>query len=378
MKKVKNMIARNQSIITGEQTLERLMLIKDFPVFFGGTDSPREEDLVADMDWGIDPNTGTIQLTRLIPLDILYQEQHVDGYGPTWQQYYKDFSRYIVSKKQSKILEIGGGNGTLALTATEADRTILWTMVEPNPLFKGNDQIQIIKNFFDSSFKTNDDFNVVTFSQVMEHAYNPREFLMNIANFLKPGGHLIFAYPNLKLWLEEKFTNALNFEHTMFLTDYHLDYLLAKSGFRILDKQKYKDHSFFYDTEFTGITEPFALENKYTEYKKIFTNFIDYHHKLVSDMNQNMARSNNPTYLFGAHIFSTFLFAFGLNKERITSILDNSKLKIGRRLYGTEFMINSPEILRNKGKVNIILKAGIYNEEIASQILSINRDAIIW
>lgn len=379
MKKIQNMIIRDASVINGGKNLELLLELKDFPVFFGCVDSSREDDLVADMSWEIDKDSGIVQLTKLIPLEVLYQEQHVDAYGQTWEQYYNDFAKYIISKKQLNTLEIGGGSGKLALTVTNIDKTIFWTMVEPNPLFQGSDRIKVFNKFFDKNFKSDIDFDSVVFSQVMEHAYDPSEFLDNISSFLKPGKRLIFAYPNLKLWLENKFTNALNFEHTMFLTDYFLDYLLAEKGFNILDKTIYKEHSFFYDVEFIGKKQPFSLENKYSEYKKIFTDFVNYHKDIVDDINKKMVESNIPTYLFGAHIFSTFLFAFGLQTKNIVSILDNSKLKQGRRLYGTDFIVSSPEILKGKGAVNVILKAGIYNDEIKKDILeNINSEVIFW
>lgn len=379
MKKIKNMVVRNRSVVSGKKGLKSILKLKNFPVFFGCVDSPKKDDLVADMNWGIDPDSGMIQLTKLIPLNILYQEQHVDGYGPTWEQYYNDFAQYVVSKKQAKILEIGGGSGVLALIATKADTSVLWTMVEPNPLFSGSARIKVVNGFFNKNFKLKGSFDAVTFSQVMEHAYYPKEFLDSIGNFLKPGGRLIFAYPNLKLWLEKKFTNALNFEHTMFLTDYFVDYLLAKSGFIILDKTIYKNHSFFYDAEFIGKEQPFSLKSKYSEYTEIFVDFVNYHKNMVKDINRKIISSDRPVYLFGAHIFSTFLFTFGLESKNIVSILDNSKLKQGRRLYGTNFIVHSPEILKGKGPVNLILRAGIYNNEIKKDILeNINSEVTFW
>ncbi|MCK4386469.1 MAG: class I SAM-dependent methyltransferase [Candidatus Pacebacteria bacterium] len=379
MKHFTNYIERNKSVITGKENLEHLYTFKDFPIFFGCVNNPQEQDLLADMEWAIDSETGVIQLTKLIPLEILYREQHVDAFGKIWEQYYNDFAKYIISRKQPKILEIGGGNGKLALTVTKTAPSVFWTIVEPNPLFQGNNRIKVINNFFDKNFKSDNNFDAVIFSQVMEHAYDPREFLENISGFLKPEGHLIFAYPNLKLWLKNKFTNALNFEHTMFLTDYFVDYLLAKNGFVILNKTTYKDHSFFYDVKFIGEKQPFTLENKYSEYKKLFMNFISYHKNMVEKINKKINESDAPIYLFGAHIFSTFLIVFGLQSAEISAILDNSKLKQGRRLYGTSFIVDSPEILRGKGAVNVILKAGIYDGEIKKDILeNINPDVTFW
>jgi SAM-dependent methyltransferase len=375
-----NYIIRNKSIITGKENLEQLYTFKNFPVFFGCVDFDSSKDLLVDMSWAICPETGIIQLDKLIPLDILYQEQHVDGTGPIWQQYYADFASYILKQEAKSFLEIGGGAGNLANLVTEHASDIKWTMVEPNPLHSGNQRIKIVPAFFDENFKYPGTVDVVVFSQVMEHAYDPNSFIKNITNFLTVGGKLIFAYPNLELWLKNKFTNALNFEHTMFLTDYFVDYLLVKYGFKINEKYFYKDHSIFYSAEKVekGLSLP-KLENKYEEYKKIFNEFIDYHKFIVNDLNQKIDKADEPTYLFGAHIFSQYLINFGLNTDIIVSVLDNSPLKQDKRLYGTNLMVESPKVLLNKGAVNVILKAGIYNEEIKKDILeNINSEVIFW
>ena len=82
--------------------------------------------------------------------------------------------------------------------------------------------------------------------------------------------------------------------------------------------------------------------------------------------------------MFGGHIFSQFLLNNGIISERIEGILDNSTSKIGKRLYGTNKSIFSPEILSEKQNVALILKAGQYQEEIRKQINKINKNCIIW
>jgi len=46
--------------------------------------------------------------------------------------------------------------------------------------------------------------------------------------------------------------------------------------------------------------------------------------------------------------------------------------KQGKRLYGTGLNVQSPEILKDLDNPIVILKTGIYSQEIKSQILSIN------
>lgn len=374
------LIERNQSVITGKSGLVQLAALKNFPVFFGCVDTRREDDLFADMIWCGERETGVIQLTKLIPLEILYQAQHVDGLGAIWENYYISFSSFIAEQKPTHVLEIGGGQGRLAEMVTAKLPDASWTIVEPNPTFHGSSRIKVFSGFFDENFKLYDSIDTVVFSQVLEHAYDPQIFIGKIAEFLPLGGRLIFAYPNLELWLRKKQTNAINFEHTMFLTDYHLDYLLKRNGFHISVKKEYSDHSIYYVAEkMSEKTEIQLPPSKFAEYKKIFMDFVDHYKQTVEELNAKIEDAHGPLYLFGAHVFSQYLLCFGLNTKRIVSILDNSKPKQGKRLYGTGFNVESPEILRGQVRPIVILKAGIYNEEIKKGILeNINPDVIFW
>ena len=77
-------------------------------------------------------------------------------------------------------------------------------------------------------------------------------------------------------------------------------------------------------------------------------------------------------YLFGAHVFSQTLLNFGIDESIIVSVLDNDIKKQGKRLYGTNLKIQSPEVLGDMNNPTVILRAGVYTEEIKTQILNIN------
>lgn len=367
---------RAESVLTGKANLEQLHCFPNFPVFFGTVDKPATEDLHADMDWAIDPETGVVQLTRLIPLDVLYSEQHVDGCGPTWKTYYEELAAYILSQGPRHVVEIGGGAGVLAKVALSRDPTLHWALMEPNPTISSEGNLEVVKGFFHRSLLEGRRVDAVVFSQVMEHVYNPRQFLRDIAEFLSPGQQLIFAYPNLALWLEKKYTNALNFEHTMLLTDRHLDTLLPEYGLEVVHKAPYREHSFFYTaTKRAHALAVPPMPNLYADYKRLFLDFISHHREMVDQINREIRETDDEVYLFGAHIFSTFLFAFGLDATRIQGVLDNSPTKEGRRLYGTDFSVQRPGILRGKRRVSVILRAGHFNQEIREDIVrNINPD----
>jgi hypothetical protein len=373
-------ITRDKSIITGKNNLEYLYTFKDAPVFMGCVDSDIKKDLFSNMEWEICKDSGFVQLKKLLPLDILYLDQHNDGIGGVWKDHYLAFVEFIKKNNPQHVLEIGGAHDFIAKHYLNSRSDADWTIVEPNPQHIEDSRIKVIKGWFDNNFRLDTPIDAVVHSHVFEHVYEPFSFMQHVSSFLKVGDKHIFSFPNMLPMLENKFTNCLNFEHTVFLTEYFADYILKKTGFKILDKQYYGNpHSIFYATEKVEASADVKLENKYDEYKKIFNDFINYHLEMVKDLNEKIENSQEQVYLFGAHIFSQYLIQFGLKTNKIINILDNSVLKQEKRLYGTNLLVKSPKILTDKGVVNVILKAGIYDDEIRKDILdNVNNKVNFW
>ena len=60
-------------------------------------------------------------------------------------------------------------------------------------------------------------------------------------------------------------------------------------------------------------------------------------------------------------------------------VLDNDKQKQNKRLYGTNLNVRSPKILSEYEKPIVILKVGIYKDEIKKDILeNINPKTILF
>ena len=103
--------------------------------------------------------------------------------------------------------------------------------------------------------------------------------------------------------------------------------------------------------------------------------------KLINDLNEKIININDKQkiYLFGAHVFAQSLIKFGLNTSNISCLLDNDLNKHGKRLYGTDLVVQSPKILESVNNPVVILKAGVYNQEISDDILNnINPNTIFW
>ena len=376
-----HLIKRETCAITHTRDLEDLYTFKEFPVFMGCSSKPENHDLKADMAWSISKSSGLIQLKYLLPLDILYPESHGAGcVGALWNKHHKAFAAYLHQFNLSSVFEIGGSHGILAKEYSEFS-DIPWTILEPNPSPVAGVKARFIKGFFDNRFQYADSFDAIVHSHVFEHIYDPDAFMSYVSNFMEEGKYLIFSIPNMQVMLERKYTNCINFEHTVFITEDDIDYLLSRHGFRLLKKEYFgEDHSIFYAALRDKSVKPQALNpGLYEKNKKVYQDYVEHHENLITALNSQMRGVNQPVYLFGAHIFAQSLIAFGLDTSRIVCLLDNDPNKQGKRLYGTSLFVNSPKVLKEVDRPVVILKAGVYNNEIKEDILSnINSSVIFW
>ena len=374
-------LLRLENVINQKKDLILLHELKEFPVFMGCVEDDISQDLFADQSWSISPDNGIIQLNSLIPLNILYQEEHGSGcIGSLWIEHHQEFTKFIQQFKPKSVLEIGGAHGILSREYFK-ENLIEWTIIEPNPAPADGVTAKFIKGFFDEKFNFDKKIDTIIHSHVFEHVYYPDDFIKNISNFLEEGNKLIFSLPNMEEMLKRKYTNCLNFEHTFFITEPYIEFILSKHGFKRIDKKYFKeDHSIFYyykkDTNQKVIKLPNDL---YSHNKKIYLEYMEYHDQLILDLNNKIHQtpSEYSIFLFGAHVFSQYLIECGLDTSRVICLLDNDINKQNKRLYGTNLEVKSPKILSHEINPIIILKAGVYSEEIKFDILNnINSSAI--
>lgn len=358
--------------------------ISEFPVFMGCTSEAKEIDLHADMTWQISPSNGLIQLKKLIPLDILYSQSHDSGLvGKIWMNHHAAFANFIRKYAPASVLEIGGAHGILSKIYQAESPGVDWTILEPNPIPVEGVTARIIKGFFDDQFELDESVDAVVHSHVFEHVYDPQSFVEHISWFLPEGKFLIFSLPNMEEMLKRKYTNCINFEHTVFLTEPYIEYLLHQHGCRILEHEYFlDDHSIFYacvrDETVRATELPSGL---YEKNKKIYLDYVTYHEDLIQDLNGKIAalKENRKLYLFGAHVFAQHLIGLGLDTSRIECLLDNDPNKQGKRLYGTALHVASPQILEDIEDPVVILKAGIYSSEIKKDIVEkINKSTVFF
>lgn len=362
---------RTHCVIIESEPVEAIYTFRNFPISMNCVDFKASQDQFADMQWGTS-TSGNIQLTQLLDPSLIYTTYHNPGtVGRTWREHHANLCSFICEDYYQDVLEIGGASGLLAENFCELDKNFTWTIVEPSRQTQLKDQRIRFENAFFEQWQTDQQWDVLVHSHVLEHAYNPIGFLKKVNSLLKPGGFQYISIPNMHYWLSNGFTNTLSFEHTFYLDATVLEYLLNKTGFEIVER-RINNHSIVVKAKKIDYTI-----DRQPDFGYIKDLFLEYVNKQKSDVEQiNRELAGRSFYLFGAHIFAQSLFNFGLDSSRVINLLDNDPKKQGKRLYGTNCWVRSPRCLEDVLNPIVVLRGGSYNEEIKESILEINPTTI--
>jgi hypothetical protein len=378
-------ITRNKSILTNKENIEDLKVIKNFPISMSTVPINYNDFRYLDMIYSICKDTGMIQIRNYPTLEDMYPFQHNFSYGDLWKNLFIKFTdtlnKILSGEKNINIIEIGGGECKLANNLLKTnDKINSYKIFEKNSKnINLNNKIEIIDEYFDKHSKFPNNINVVIHSHLFEHVWNPVEFVETIKNNLNFNSYHCFIIPNILKSFSNKYTNAINFEHNFFIIEEYVDIILNNNGFSILKKEYYNDHSIMYFTilnqkKITHKTFP----NLYERNKNLVLNFFNFHENIVKDINLKTKDFNGNLYLFGGHIFTQYLIKFGLDISKVIGILDNCENKNKTVLYGTKFIIDFPNIIKNKENIGIVLRACHYQDAIKKQLLKINKNVIIF
>jgi 2-polyprenyl-3-methyl-5-hydroxy-6-metoxy-1,4-benzoquinol methylase len=365
-------VIRNKCCICESIDLKFFFEILKFPIFMGTTLDSQTEDIFQDQKWVLCDKCGCLQLSELIPLKILYSKEHSAGaVGEIWKNHHKMFAYFILADAPKSICEIGSARCELASIILEENSETTYLIIEPNPL-KVPKKARLITGFIEENLNELANYDAVVHSHVLEHIYNPRLFISDVAKSMKLNSIMYISFPNIAKLIDTRGTNSLNFEHTYFLHPDQLKSLLDVYGLKVLREEKYLDHSYFFKVlkQSNVIAKQHILNISHTAdaFKEMWQDLASF----VHSTNILISKNPIPTFLFGAHIFSQGLISLGLDTKFINGVLDNSVDKQGERLYGSNLEVFSFETIRGIGSVRVILKASHYQDEVRNQIISIN------
>lgn len=356
-------------------------LIPHLPVFTSSVTQDFQEDLFADQIWGECISCGLIQLMKLVPLDVLYSQNHnAEVVGATWSSHHEEFAKFILGHEPRKMLEIGASHGYLSQLLTAKKEDLIYTIIDPNLGGVESPRITRITGFIEEHLEILYGCDIVM-SHVLEHLYNPGDFLNNVAENLRVGDRLFLSTPQIYEWLKLRSPNALNFEHSYYLNIAQIKIHLENLGFELIRHTKYLGHSEFTVFQKVSDNHPSRIGKVFLESdvrKREFLHFINETKDFCIGLNNFFEKEKSGVYLYGASLFSQILLGMGFKETYAISVLDNASYKWGERLYGTRLNVEPVSVLKSSAPINLVLRMGPYQSEIRNQILSINPNVRIF
>ena len=155
------------------------------------------------------------------------------------------------------------------------------------------------------------------------------------------------------------------------------------TGFEVSEIKFFYEHSIFVrlikSELIENIQDMFYSTNTEMEIQGLVQSYSNEINNKVDKINKFMNLEGYQFYLFGAHIFTQYLIALGMNTNNIVGILDNSIEKQGKRLYGSELNVFSPNILNGRSKIALVLPMGNYEYEVIEQLKDLKiADSLIY
>ena len=298
---------------------------------------------------------GLVTFLPFIDPSEIYLEQHNSSIGETWKGHNDLFAKYVFSFEREKIVDIGGGSGNIYKSYINYDPNIKWKIIDLNPTLK-NSNVEIIRGLYTPDHV--EEGSTVITSHFIEHLTDLKGFLIGLRK-RNPKQH-IFTLPNFKQYAKSNYAATLMFEHPYYLTEDYLTYILAVTGWKIEDKQYYKNHSIFFKTVPADLVE---LESTFDSAQDI-VEFLQY----MQDR-ANKVKKVPKFYVFGAHYTYYYLLNMGISEDQIIAVVDNDPSKQNKRMYGTNTKVISSEEI--KEGADVFVEMGPYNEEIINKLNSV-------
>ena len=330
----------NVCVICDSPLNGRECIIENIPVYQGCVDTPIEDDIIQDMHWKECDVCSTIQIINLPREEDVYLKGHAAGIGKVWEDHNEQFIRFIEKNKPVRISEIGGGSGDLARMSS-----IEWRMYEPHPPNEISTyrDIDFIRDFYSHDNARES----IVFSHVLEHLRFPKQMISDI--YSSDTRKIFLAWPQLDKWVEDGIPGAINYEHFFYCTYETLIEFFSTNGFKLQDKEDFENHS-----HFLCFTKSEKTSELFSQDKNNFIKVENFFRKIRE------IKIEKPSYFMPASIYSQYYIL--QNPELCLGVLDNSSDKHGKRLYGTNAIVQPPTNIDLKN--NNVVVSGPHKKEI--------------
>ncbi len=293
-------------------------------------------------------------------------------YSPSFSKYMKRIAKYLINKyeiKHKKVLEIGSGTGEFLLYMHKFGDN-LCIGFEPSESAKNinSPHVKIINDYYSKKYNISAD--IIICRHVLEHIFNPREFLKSLPKLDKC--IYFFEVPNVVWSLENTAFYDFYYEHCIYFSTISLSNLFKLSEFEILKIGKgfYNQYIWIEATWKKGKKNKVQIKQD-KSIKKLIKNF-QHKYEVFSQkwrkLIENFSKSNTVV-LWGAGARAVaFLNYLKIEPPLIEYVVDINPSKHNKFIPGTGQKIVPPEFLEKiSSNIYVIITNPAYYNEIEKQ-----------
>lgn len=171
--------------------------------------------------------------------DVMQRELEYPNSSVDAKRIASNSKRLLQVDRELRALDIGAGYGffSRAMTNEGFSVTAIESAHEERRIFTEINGFSPINTFFED-FRSQDQFDLVLMSHILEHACNPEEWIKHSSDLMRSGGILVIAVPHFNSVLRY----AMQANEPFIIPPYHLNYftirslrkLLSDSGFELI------------------------------------------------------------------------------------------------------------------------------------------------
>ena len=311
--------------------------------------------------------------------------------SPTFQAHAEDLAERLMQRfglAGKTVLEIGCGDGDFLATLCRHG-VARGVGYDPSHAagrafsVPGGGRIEVIPRLF-----TGDDAreaDCVCCRHVLEHVAEPRELLAAVRRSAgeRAGLPLYLEVPDATYMLEAGAVWDVIYEHSLYVGEPALRYLLASEGFKVLTAGTSFEGQYLWAEAVTAdaitadeLPEPADA----ARLERAAARFGEQLRETVARWDERLAalQQRGPLAVWGAGSKGVTFLNLVPSAAAVRWVVDINPVKQGRYAPGTGHQIAGPEALRGASPASVLLMNGIYEREVRAQLaaLGIETDVI--
>ena len=319
--------------------------------------------------------------------DVIFKKNYAyaSGVSETWKQHCRKFAQEFALKlnlgKNSQVVEVASNDGTLLKAFQNTGARLLG--IEPTESVANiaiADGIETEINFLSENFAKEfinkyGHSDLVVANNVLAHVPDPNDFVRALKLLAGENGVISIECPDALNMIKLGQFDTIYHEHFSYITLRSLTSLLNRNGLKIIEVNEVSIHGGSLRVLATDVLSGFAtsvhslpreIENSDI---KVFQEVSYTRRRKLVDFLITEKLEGRKVIGFGAAAKGATLLNFaGIGRDLIESVIDNGKLKQGKRLPGTGIPIVSMENGLDENPDVIIILAWNITSEIQNQI----------